>query len=231
MEFETLVSSLDAEALAHAAEALLRALSGGAGEGALSLPASAPSAGRERRAPGSPPLSASGRVRPLPGTEGAEINDLTAAGDFSSSFAAVPGGEAAEETAGAALRAPRPDADSKRKPRSTGAEAAARLEERLAVVPARNRRSLGAGAEAVSPYAYADGPVTEGAAGAGPEPFSSFPAPRAAAGPRAEALPGEADTETAPRAGGAAVRDYFDAEAVSDFFRRDSRRYDSGFTD
>lgn len=231
MEFEKLISSLDEEALARAAEALLRLLSGeGTAERASFLPAS--DTEREPRQSGIFPFSAPGAAEPLPGAYDAKAGALTAA-EALSSFAAVPGGEAEERTRETARIEARPDADAERKPRSpepVTAEAVARLEEQLAAVSDRNRRSLGTGPETVSPYASADGSATANDPAAGPSWSPAFSATRAA-GFGAAAILGEADTGAALPNGGTAERDYFDAETVSEFFRRDSRRYDSGFSD
>lgn len=229
MEFERLVSSLDAEARARAAETLLRTLSGGTAERASAL--SDPASWRGSRANASLSLSASGASTPLSGAEGGRRSALEAAEALSSS--AVPGGTAEE----AARAEQRPDLSSERWPRSPGpvaAEELARLEERLAAVSEQNRRVFGQGqgvgmaVETDPPYASADDPAADAAA-TGAERSPAFSAPRTGFG--AAAVLGGTDTETARRAAAPAARDFFDAEAVSEFFRRDSRRYDSGFSD
>lgn len=272
MEFEKIVSSLDAEGLSRAAEVLLRLLSGGAAEKTLSISPSASE--RETRTGGFIPLSSPGAERPLPGEGSAGKNGLAAAGGLSSSLAGVSGGEAARglssptaamsgEGAVGSLSSPiaavsgrraagilsspiaavpggeatgggtRRGSDSARGPRSPGAETAAeiaRLENRLAAVSARNRRALGAGAGVETlPRPSADDPAAAGGDAAGPERFSAFPTPRSGSG--AAAVTGETDMEAAVLSAGAAEPGFFDAEAVSEFFRRDSRRYDSGFSD
>lgn len=222
MEFERLVSSLDAEGFSRAAEALLRLLSGGAAERASAL--SDPASWRGSRTGVPLPYSAAGAAGPLPGAEGGRREAAAAESLFSS----VPGG-----AAGTARGEQRPDLIAERKPRAPGAEAAeelARLEERLAAVSERNRRAFGADAETVPPFHSAPDPAVTGAAAAGAGQVPALSAARAG-GFDAAAVPGEAEAAPAHRASGAAARDFFDAEAVSEFFRRDSRRYDSGFSD
>lgn len=278
MEFEALISSLDREGLARAAETLLRALSGG---GAIpSLPDPAP--GREARAEGAIPpsapgtggttplsaqrmsgpiplsaqrmsgpisLSAQGAARPLPGAESAGQDGPAAAETPPLAPAAVPGGAAAGEAERIAeRRGPLPGAEalaqaaeitkrldpgpgqSRRDP-DPAAEELARIGERLAAVSERKRRGLGAGTESAPPYLSPDGSAARpGPGAAGPRQFSALSAPRAAAS-GADAGMRDADTRLTIAGGGAAERSFLDAEAVSEFFRRDSRRYDSGFSD
>ena len=227
MEFERLVSSLDAEGLAQAAEALLRALSGGTPGGGPSLPGFGAWQGSRRAA--SLPLSAAEAAGPLPGAGGGR-RDAAAAAE---ALPAFPDGEAA----GTAQAEKRPDPDAERKPRAlaTADEELTRLSERLAAVSERNLRvfgaeaGAGAGAGTIPPFRSADDPAATGAAAAGAEPSPALSAARF--GGLGAAAPGEAETVSASRAAGAAARDFFDAEAVSEFFRRDSRRYDSGSSD
>lgn len=222
MEFERLVSSLDAEGLAQAAEALLRALSGGTPGGGPSLPGFGAWQGSRRAA--SLPLSAAEAAGPLPGAGGGR-RDAAAAAE---ALPAFPGGEAA----GTAQAEKRPDPDAERKPRAlaTADEELTRLSERLAAVSERNRRAFGADAETVPPFRSAPDPAVTGAAAAGAGQVPALSAARAG-GFGAAAVLGEAEAASASRAAGTAARDFFDAEALSEFFRRDSRRYDSRSSD
>lgn len=231
MKFERLVSSLDAKALSRTAEALLRLLSGGAPERGAPLPD--PAAGRRSRTGAVLPLSAAAEG-PLPGAGGAGLNALaaeTGPEEIAERPAARSGEAAAEGSARAEMRR---DADAARR-RSPGAEAAediARLAERLADVSERNRRALGAeaGTETPPPYGSAGGDAAAGGSAAGAMWSPAFPAPRAGI-PGAAADAAGADAAAVPFGAAAAARSFFDAEAVSEFFRRDSRRYDSGSSD
>lgn len=222
MEFERLVSSLDAEGLSLAAEALLRLLSGGEAGRASAL--SVPDARQRSRAGAPSPLSAAEAAGPLPGAGGGRRNAPAAA----EALSAFHGG-AAEGTAQVEKRL---DADAARKLRAPEAEELARIGEQLAAVSERNRRAFGQGAlaEAVPPYVSADGGVMANGSAAGAGQAAALSAHRAV-GLGAAAVPGEAEIAPAHRAAAPAARDLLDAEAVSEIFRRDSRRYDSGFSD